>query len=164
MNRALCQHGYSAASWRPADGDAVQDLVRSCTGAWKGLVAVSYRVVISRENDAWLADVPSVRGAHTYARSIDVLLKSIVEVIILMADLPVDSPVEVEPEYDLSDELVARALELGRARAELVAREAELQSATSAIVTELSNRGFTVRDCARLLDLTPGRISQIANA
>ena len=125
---------------------------------------MSYTVLISREGDAWLADVPEVAGAHTYARSIDVLLKSIREVIVLMEDLPDEANVDFALEFDVSDELVERAFRLGQARAELAAREAQIAEQTSAVVSELVHKGFTVRDAARLLDMTPGRISQIANS
>ncbi|TXJ05352.1 MAG: type II toxin-antitoxin system HicB family antitoxin [Aeromicrobium sp.] len=125
---------------------------------------MSYTVLITREGDAWLADVPEVAGAHTHARSIDVLLKSIREVIVLMDDLPDDARIDFSLEFDLNDELVERAFRLGQARAELTAREALMAEQTSVIVSELVGRGFTVRDAARLLDMTPGRVSQIANA
>lgn len=124
---------------------------------------MKYTVSITREGDAWLADVPEVDGAHTYARSIDVLLKSIREVIILMDDLHEDAELDLILEHNFDNELVARAFEIGRARAELAARDAELVSATADVIQELNRNGFTVRDSARLLEMTPGRVSQIAN-
>jgi len=33
----------------------------------------TYRVVITREDGQWLADVPSLEGAHTYAGSLPAL-------------------------------------------------------------------------------------------
>lgn len=123
-----------------------------------------YTVSVTREGDAWLADVPALEGAHTFARSIDVLLKSIKEVIIVMGDLPDDSEPAFDLEYNFDNELVAKAFKIGRARAELAAREADLVSATADVIQELNRNGFTVRDSARLLEMTPGRVSQIANA
>lgn len=34
---------------------------------------VSYRVVVTREDGAWLADVPTLDGAHTWARNLPTL-------------------------------------------------------------------------------------------
>ncbi|PZS15523.1 MAG: hypothetical protein DLM57_12460 [Pseudonocardiales bacterium] len=63
---------------------------------------MSYEVVVTREDDAWLADVPSVPGAHTYARSLPSLFASAREVIVLMDDLDDDAQVEVDVRFDES--------------------------------------------------------------
>ena len=47
-----------------------------------------YRVVVTREDGHWLADVPSLEGAHTYARSLPTLDQAVREVVVLAADLP----------------------------------------------------------------------------
>ena len=47
-----------------------------------------YRVVVTREGDAWLADVPDVPGAHTWARNLLGLDGAVREVIALVEDLP----------------------------------------------------------------------------
>ena len=72
---------------------------------------VSYEVIITREDDAWLADVPSAPGAHE--------------------------------------------------RADLTKRESAVKSATAEIVVTLTRAGYSVRDAAALVGLTPGRISQL---
>jgi len=56
---------------------------------------MSYEVEVTREGSQWLADVPAVPGAHTFANSLDALRDSVREVIVLMADLPNDAT----PEY-----------------------------------------------------------------
>ena len=48
----------------------------------------TYRVMATREDDAWLADVPELPGAHTFARTLPALDKAVREVIVLAADLP----------------------------------------------------------------------------
>lgn len=48
----------------------------------------TYRVVVAREDGRWLADVPALAGAHTYARSLPALDQAIREVVVLAADLP----------------------------------------------------------------------------
>ena len=72
---------------------------------------MSYEVIITREDDAWLADVPSAPGAHE--------------------------------------------------RADLTKRESAVKSATAEIVVTLTRAGYSVRDAAALVGLTPGRISQL---
>lgn len=47
-----------------------------------------YRVVVTREDDAWLADVPELPGAHTYARTLPALDQAVREVVVLAADRP----------------------------------------------------------------------------
>lgn len=46
----------------------------------------TYRVVVTREDGRWLADVPDVPGAHTWANSLNALRKAVREVIALMDD------------------------------------------------------------------------------
>lgn len=43
------------------------------------------RAIVTREGSSWLADIPAVPGAHTFARSQAGLAKFVREVIILMA-------------------------------------------------------------------------------
>ena len=47
-----------------------------------------YGVLVTREDGHWLADVPALAGAHTYARSLPALDQAVREVIVLAADLP----------------------------------------------------------------------------
>jgi len=56
---------------------------------------MSYTVLVTRDGDDWLADVPSVPGAHTFARSLEGLARSVREVVVLMDDLPDDAEVEL---------------------------------------------------------------------
>ena len=47
-----------------------------------------YRVVVTREDSDWLADVPELSGAHTHARNLPSLDRAVRGVIVLAADLP----------------------------------------------------------------------------
>ncbi len=122
---------------------------------------MTYKVVITREDGAWLADVPDVPGAHTYARTITRLLANVHEVIVLMDDLPDDAAVETNVEYQV-DDLIDTAQRLGEERAALAGREAALKHETLAAIRLLTDNGYAVRDAAELLRITPGRVSQIA--
>jgi len=59
-----------------------------------------YRVVVTREDDHWLADVPELQGAHTYARSLPALDQAVREVVVLAADLPDAAMPEIVLDYD----------------------------------------------------------------
>lgn len=48
----------------------------------------AYRVVVTREDGAWLADVPDLEGAHTFAPSLPGLDRGVREAIALAAALP----------------------------------------------------------------------------
>ncbi|MGI9155927.1 MAG: type II toxin-antitoxin system HicB family antitoxin [Marmoricola sp.] len=125
---------------------------------------MTYEVTVTREGDTWLADVPDVPGAHTFARSLDGLAKSVREVVILMDDLDDNAEVDLSFTYAVADDLVTAAAQTGRERRALADREAELQAATLAMVRTLTSQGYSVRDTARLLAITPGRVSQLTNA
>jgi hypothetical protein len=124
---------------------------------------MSYSVLVTREGDNWLADVPAVAGAHTFARSLDGLAKSVREVVILMAELEGDADVQLDFHYDVDDDTVGEAERLRRLRAAMLIQEAELVSATARVASDLT-RSYSVRDTAAMLGLTAGRISQITNA
>lgn len=124
----------------------------------------AYEVLVTREGHSWLADVPAVPGAHTYARSLAGLAKSVREVIVLMADLDDEDTPELTFTYKVSDEVVQEAAAVGRERREARELEQTLMAHTSAAVARLARKGYSVRDAATLLSLTPGRVSQLLNA
>jgi predicted RNase H-like HicB family nuclease len=123
---------------------------------------MTYTVHVTREGDTWLADVPAVAGAHTFARSLEGLTKSVREVVILMDDLLDDAEVQLDFHYDLDDESVVEAERLRRIREDIDRREAELVTKTARVATTLS-RAYSVRDTAAMLGVTPGRVSQMTN-
>ena len=126
--------------------------------------ASDYEVIVTREGDSWLADVPAVPGAHTFARSLAGLARSVREVIVLMADLADDAIPELTFTYQVSDQVLQEAVAVGRKRRETRDLEEALMAHTSAAVAQLAREGYSVRDAAALLDLTPGRVSQLLKA
>jgi DNA-binding CsgD family transcriptional regulator len=52
----------------------------------------------------------------------------------------------------------------GRERRQARELEEAVMAHTSAAVARLAREGYSVRDAAALLDLTPGRVSQLLNA
>jgi len=126
-------------------------------------VSTSYEVIVTREDGAWLADVPAVAGAHTFARTLTGLRRSVREVIILMDDLPDDAAVAMSFRFDVDDATVMDAARLGQERRAIAAREADVIAGTARSVGDLIEHGYSVRDAAELLNITAGRVSQLAN-
>ena len=87
-----------------------------------------YWVNVTRERDAWLADVPDVPGAHTFARSLSALQRSVREVIVLMTDRPDDAldDFDLDVRYEIGDSSAAVA---AARRARVEAEQAERASA-----------------------------------
>lgn len=124
-----------------------------------------YRVVVTRERDAWLADAPDVAGAHTWARDLKKLDGYVREAIALALDLPegAEADLALDWEYRTGDEVVDRTTEeLRDARQRLTAFSAEVAERTRTVVADLTERGWSVRDIAGLLGISAQRVSQLA--
>ena len=120
-------------------------------------------VTVTREADAWLAQCDQEPTAHTWAPTLAALRHAIVDAIILAADLPDDAVVDMRLTAgdDLGDDVV-RAIELGNRRADLHAAQVALREDTLASVRDLLDAGYSVRDVAGAVGLSPGRVAQIA--
>ena len=123
-----------------------------------------YGVVVTRENGHWLADVPELAGAHTYARSLPALDTAVREVILLTADLPEEAMpgLVLDYRYDTGDpELDATAREVRRLRRQADELAAAVTARTGEVAAQLVARGLSVRDVAALLGISPQRVSQL---
>ena len=122
------------------------------------------RVVVTREGGQWLADVPELQGAHTYARSLPSLDQAVREVVVLAADLPDEAMPELILDYDYhtgDPELDATALEVRRLRRQADDLAAAATARTGQVAAQLVARGLSVRDVAALLGISPQRVSQL---
>lgn len=123
-----------------------------------------YMVVVTREDDRWLADVPALQGAHTYARSLPALDQAVREVIVLAADLPDEAMpgLVLDYRYDTGDpELDTTALEVRRLRRQADELSVAVTARTREVAVQLVARGLSVRDVAALLGISPQRVSQL---
>jgi hypothetical protein len=120
-----------------------------------------YRVNVTREREAWLADVPDVAGAHTFARSLSALQRSVREVIVLMTDRPDDAldDFDLDLRYEIGDSSAAVAA-ARRARAEAERAERASAEAIRQAVAELP-ASLSVRDVAALLGVSHQRVAQV---
>ena len=124
----------------------------------------AFRVVVTREDGQWLADVPELHGAHTYARSLPSLDQAVREVVVLAADLPDEAMPELVLDYDYhtgDPELDATALEVRRLRRQADDLTAAATARTGHAAVQLVARGLSVRDVAALLGVSPQRVSQL---
>ena len=124
----------------------------------------AFRVVVTREDGQWLADVPDLQGAHTYARSLPALDQAVREVVVLAADLPDEVMPGLVLDYDYhtgDPELDVTALEVRRLRRQADELAATAAARTSQVAIQLVARGLSVRDVAALLGISPQRVSQL---
>jgi hypothetical protein len=129
------------------------------------MAPVSYEATVTREGSDWLAEVKGLPGAHAYARTLTRLRDELTDAIILSADLADDASVDIRFTLEadvVQPDALRHAFELAHERRELNAREARLHEQVLEVVTELVNGGYSVRDVAGALNVTPGRISQVA--
>lgn len=124
---------------------------------------MTYTVNVTREDGAWLADVDGVDGAHTFSRSLEGLIKSVREVIILMDDLPDAADVQIDLRFATDDDAVVAAERLRHERADIDRRMHGLVAETARIGALLAHN-YSVRDAAIMLGITPGRVSQLTSA
>ena len=123
----------------------------------------TYHVTATRDGDWWSLVASNVGGREvaSQSRRLDQAEGAIGEAIALVLDVDQDAfDVDITPELDrveVSDETL-EVLELRRELAELSDRA---HRQTPAAVAELRRAGLTVRDVARLLGVTPSRVSQI---
>lgn len=112
------------------------------------MAALSYRVVVTREDGQWLADLPELEGAHTYARSLPALDRYV-------RDLVLDFV------YDVRDDSVRDAAAVRGQRQDLHDAQRELATRTERAVRRLVRQGYSVRDIAVLTGLSYQRVSQL---
>lgn len=125
----------------------------------------TYHVVVTREDDAWLAEVVDLPGAHTYARSLAGLDRSVREVVVLMADLPDEALDSVDLAYAYrtgSADVDEEADSLRRLRVELDRQARDVNARTESLARQLVAQGWSVRDVGTLLGISPQRVSQVA--
>jgi predicted RNase H-like HicB family nuclease len=124
---------------------------------------MSYHVVVTRDGDGWMADVPALRGTHTWAKTLRALDRNVREVIGLVEDLPrsAEASLDLDVEYRTGDAgLDARSSELRTKRKVTERHAAEVASETRELAGQLAGQ-LPVSDTAILLGVSKGRITQL---
>lgn len=126
----------------------------------------SYKVVVTREGDNWLADVPQVEGTHTFARTLAKLDVAVREAIALALDLPEEAEKELALDYEVHTGDAERDQEFARireGRTKVLAVKQALDARTSQLAREASP-GISSRDLGWLLGLSPQRVNQLTHS
>lgn len=124
---------------------------------------MTYTVEVTREGEAWIADVVGLAGAHTYARNLTALDTAVREVMALVLDVPEAQIPPFDYDYRGVDETFLAAASVGQKRSELAARQRDLVAETAGLAQQLSAAGWSVRDISAVLRISPGRVSQVVS-
>jgi hypothetical protein len=119
-----------------------------------------YRVIVTREGDAWLADVPELDGART----LPALDRAVREVVVMAADRPDEDMPALRLAYDYrtgDPDIDVTATEIRTLRQQADQLSATATARTGAAAALLVDRGFSVRDVATILGISPQRVSQL---
>lgn len=125
--------------------------------------AMRYHVVVTRDGDGWMADVPVLPGTHTWAKTLRALDRNVREVIGMVEDLPrsAEAALDLEMDYHTGDPaLDERAGRLRARRREQERAAAEIASDTRELARQLTTQ-LPVSDAAVLLGVSKGRITQL---
>lgn len=128
-----------------------------------------YVARVTREGDNWLAEVSDLPGAHAFARTLTGLRSELADAVILADDLPDDAEPDIRLVVDedaVDPDLVRarEALDLANRRRELNVAVEVLVGLTAQESVRLSEAGWSVRDIAGALDISPGRVSQLTSS
>jgi hypothetical protein len=127
----------------------------------------NYKIEIQREGKWWMVYIPDIEGV-TQARRLTEASAMAREYIALDQNIPVDD-IKIEtasirmqqPEFA---ELLEKATDIRTRREDIHKLEAQVQQDTYQFCHWLVTYGVPVRDIAELLDISPQRVSQLANS
>jgi predicted RNase H-like HicB family nuclease len=122
-----------------------------------------YTAIFERdESGVWLARVPSIRGCHTYGRTLEQARIRLREALGLWIDRPDQALIEEEIRLPAELRKAIQRSRHSRARAE---REREhAQGETRAAAEALADEGVSLRDAGELLGLSHQRVQQLVKA
>jgi predicted RNase H-like HicB family nuclease len=120
----------------------------------------TYEARAVRDGKWWVVTVPTVPGAFSQVRRLDQVEDAITEAITFVAGVSADQ-VEVQVDVDLAGDLLAqvRAARAAVAGAEAAQRDAAERSRAAA--RRLVAAGLSGYDAARVMGVSPQRISQL---
>ncbi len=124
---------------------------------------MSYTAIVTREGDSWIGEVQELTGAHTFARNLPTLRRNLQEVIGLVLNAPEDQTFDIDLHFEGISDDFAEAVAIGERRELLDVQQKELASSTAELAARLAKQGWSVRDIAVALHLTPGRVSQVVS-
>jgi predicted RNase H-like HicB family nuclease len=131
-----------------------------------------FRVVYERDEDGWHAEIPSVRGCHTWGKSIGLARRGIREALATCVEIfgdeaTADAVAEAavfEDDIRFPARVTALVAKAKAARAEAHAAEERAAKATRRAVEVLAKAGVGMRDAATLLGMSHQRVHQLRGA
>src|SRR5216683_913491 len=167
-HRGDCPYHRRPARRRRTARHLAGDRARPGAGVREGMAerAMNYRVVVTRDGDGWMADVPALPGTHTWAKTLRALDGNVREVIGMVEDLPrsAEAALDLELDYHTGDPVLdERAGRLRARRREQERAAAEIASDTSELLRRFAAQ-LSVSDAAVLLGVSKGRISQLRSS
>ena len=123
-----------------------------------------YPISVEWDGRYWVAEVPSLQGAYTFARTLRQLDKYVREVIVLSADLPDDAEASLVLDWDIRSgdaEFDQLAKEARQARERRAAEERRAVEATRRVIWHQRARGMSDRDLALLVGASFQRVAQV---
>lgn len=118
-------------------------------------------VTVRRSGDWWAIEVLEVVGVFTQAKRLDQVAAMAADAVAVMLDIDPDQ-VNVTMHIDVPDAIASELAQLAALDALLDEKQAQAHTLRRAVVAQLrDSEGLTVRDVARLVNLSPQRISQL---
>lgn len=126
---------------------------------------MNYTVTVGRENGDWLATVTNLDGVSTWATTFAGLDHNVREAIALAEDLPegAEDTLAISWQVPSDSPEVDTAVHVAEQRRNLLRAQQDLDPQVRHAVSTLTRAGWSVRDQAALLGMTPGRISQLSH-
>ena len=127
---------------------------------------MKYHVVVTREGSDWTGEVPGLPGAHTWARNLAALDRHMREVIALVEDLEAGAEPNLVIDWDftaINDPVLVEASELARRRRDVEEARHDVALRTRELADTLTNQGWSVREAAGVLGISPGRVAQLVS-
>jgi predicted RNase H-like HicB family nuclease len=132
----------------------------------------TFTAVVRREDDFWLADVPALRGVHTFARTLAKLREHLADAIALWLEADRIDRGEPDPHVDRSTIRIDLDVRLGapvrqaaatarRRREQAAKAEADALAITRDAARALVDAGLSQRDTAEILGLSHQRVHQL---
>lgn len=119
-----------------------------------------FDVRASREGEWWFLEVAGVEGGFSQARRLDQVDATIRDLLPLLLDIPAEE-IELRVHVEWPADLQEASERANRARRQADEARDAATAEMQRVAAAAAEAGFTVRDVAELLDISPQRVSQL---
>jgi len=122
-----------------------------------------YAAIFERDDSgSWLARIPSIRGCHTYGRTLKQARTRLREALGLWIERPEQAVIEEDVHLPADLRVAIQRSRRTRERAEWEQENAQEQTRAAAVA--LVDEGVSLRDAGELLGLSHQRVQQLVQA